>query len=48
MAFTALTPGAIKAYYTSLRPIRAGLEFLVMVTLGTLAGVESGLLLHAG
>jgi VIT1/CCC1 family predicted Fe2+/Mn2+ transporter len=47
-ALTALALGAIKARYTHQSPVRAGLEFLVVVTLGTLAGVGLGLLLHAG
>jgi vacuolar iron transporter family protein len=47
-ALTALTLGVIKARYTRQGPVRAGLEFLVIVTLGTLAGVGLGLLLHAG
>jgi vacuolar iron transporter family protein len=47
-ALTALGLGAIKARYTHQNPVRAGLEFLVVVTLGTLAGVGLGLLLHAG
>ena len=47
-ALIALVLGAIKARYTSQSPVRAGLEFLVVVTLGTLAGVGLGLLLHAG
>jgi FtsH-binding integral membrane protein len=45
-ALTALLLGAVKACYTQQGPIRAGLEFLVVVTLGTLAGVGLGLLLH--
>jgi VIT1/CCC1 family predicted Fe2+/Mn2+ transporter len=47
-ALTALALGAIKARYTRQGPVRAGIEFLVIVTLGTLAGVGLGLLLHAG
>ena len=47
-ALTALVLGAIKARYTQQRALRAGLEFLVVVTLGTLVGVGLGLLLHAG
>jgi vacuolar iron transporter family protein len=47
-ALTALALGAIKARYTRQGPVRAGLEFLVVVTLGTLAGVGLGLLLHGG
>lgn len=45
-ALTALTLGAIKARYTPKGPVRAGLEFLVIVTVGTLAGFAIGLLLH--
>jgi VIT1/CCC1 family predicted Fe2+/Mn2+ transporter len=47
-ALTAMTLGTIKARYTRQGPLRAGLEFLVIVTIGTLAGVGVGLLLHAG
>ncbi|MBV9615047.1 MAG: VIT1/CCC1 transporter family protein [Ktedonobacteraceae bacterium] len=47
-ALTALTLGTIKARYTHQGPLRAGLEFLIIVTVGTLAGVGVGLLLHAG
>jgi len=47
-ALTAMVLGAIKARYTHQGPVRAGLEFLVVVTAGTLAGVGLGLLLHAG
>lgn len=46
-ALTALLLGALKARYTRKGPLRAGLEFLVIVTLGTLAGVAVGLILHA-
>ena len=48
---TALTPvvlGAVKARSTRQSPVWAGLEFLVVVTLGTAAGVGLGLLLHGG
>ncbi|MHB8599280.1 MAG: VIT1/CCC1 transporter family protein [Ktedonobacteraceae bacterium] len=45
-AITALVLGAIKARYTHKSPVRAGIEFLVVVTVGTLAGVGAGLLLH--
>ena len=45
-AITALVLGAIKARYTGKDPLRSGLEFLVIVTLGTLAGVVVGFLLH--
>ena len=47
-AVTALVLGAVKARYTPKSPVRAGLEFLAIVTVGTLAGVGIGLLLHAG
>jgi VIT1/CCC1 family predicted Fe2+/Mn2+ transporter len=45
-ALTAITLGAIKARYTQKGPFRSGLEFLVIVSIGTLAGVIIGLLLH--
>src|SRR2546421_7553157 len=45
-ALTALALGAIKARYTRQGPVRAGLEFLVIVTIGTLAGFGIGLILH--
>jgi VIT1/CCC1 family predicted Fe2+/Mn2+ transporter len=47
-AITALILGAIKSRYTHQSAIRAGLEFLAIVTIGTLAGVAVGLLLHGG
>ncbi len=47
-ALTALTLGAVKARYTRKGPVRSGLEFLVVVTVGTMAGVGLGLVLHAG
>jgi VIT1/CCC1 family predicted Fe2+/Mn2+ transporter len=47
-ALTALVLGAVKAHYTRQNPVWAGLEFLAVVTLGTLAGVGIGLLLHGG
>jgi VIT1/CCC1 family predicted Fe2+/Mn2+ transporter len=47
-ALTALGLGAMKARYTRQGPVQAGLEFLVVVTAGTLAGVGLGLLLHGG
>ena len=47
-ALTALALGAIKARYTRQGALRAGLEFLAIVTIGMLAGVLVGLLLHAG
>jgi len=45
-ALTAVVLGAIKARYTHQNPLWAGLEFLIIVTLGTAAGVGLGLLLH--
>lgn len=47
-ALTAVVLGAIKARYTHQGMVWASLEFLVVVTLGTLAGVGLGLLLHGG
>ncbi|HMA36281.1 MAG TPA: VIT1/CCC1 transporter family protein [Chloroflexia bacterium] len=47
-AGTALTLGAIKARYTHKGPWRSGLEFLGVVTVGTLAGIGIGWLLHGG
>ncbi len=47
-ALSAMVLGAIKARYTHQGPVRAGFEFLVVVTIGTLAGVGIGLLLHGG
>ncbi len=44
-ALTALLLGAIKSRYTRKGPLRAGLEFLIVVTIGTLAGVLIGLIL---
>ncbi len=38
--------GTVKARYAHKGPIRAGLEFLAIVTLGTLARVGISLLLH--
>ncbi|HEY0757421.1 MAG TPA: VIT1/CCC1 transporter family protein [Ktedonobacteraceae bacterium] len=45
-ALTAFALGTIKARYTHKGAIRAGLEFLILVTLGTLAGVGFSFLLH--
>src|SRR6266581_7657525 len=45
-ALTALALGAIKSRYTPQSSMRAGLEFLAVVTVGTLAGVGVGWLLH--
>jgi VIT1/CCC1 family predicted Fe2+/Mn2+ transporter len=47
-ALTAIALGAIKSRYTPQSAVRAGLEFLAIVTVGTLAGVGVGLLLHGG
>ncbi len=47
-ALTALVLGAVKARYTHKGPIQAGLEFLAVVTIGTLAGIGIGFLLHGG
>ncbi len=44
-ALTAMSLGAVKARYTRKGPVRAGLEFLVIVTIGTAAGIGLGLLL---
>lgn len=46
-AITSLVLGAVKARYTHKGPVRAGFEFLGVVTVGTLAGVLIGTLLHA-
>lgn len=45
-ALTALVLGAVKARYTRKGPLRAGLEFLAVVTIGMLAGVGIGLILQ--
>jgi VIT1/CCC1 family predicted Fe2+/Mn2+ transporter len=45
-ALTALILGAVKSRYTHKGPLRAGVEFLVVVTVGMLAGVLIGLLLN--
>jgi VIT1/CCC1 family predicted Fe2+/Mn2+ transporter len=42
-ALTALALGGVKARYTRRSPVRAGLEFLLVVTLGMLAGLGIGL-----
>jgi len=46
-ALTALGLGAIKARYSLKGPVRNGLEFLAIVTAGTIAGAVIGLALHA-
>jgi hypothetical protein len=45
-AITALLLGGLKARYSLKGPVRNGLEFLAVVTAGTLAGVAIGLVLH--
>lgn len=45
-ALTALILGAIKSRYTHKGPLRAGLEFLIVVTIGSLVGVVIGLILN--
>lgn len=46
-ALTALGLGALKARYSLKGPLRNGIEFLAIVTVGTLAGVAIGAALHA-
>ena len=46
-AVTALVLGALKARYSLKSPLRNGIEFLAVVTAGTVAGVAIGLVLHA-
>lgn len=46
-ALTAVVFGGLKARYTLKGPVRSGLEFLVIVTLGSIAGVLVGIVLHA-
>ena len=46
-ALTALGLGALKARYSLKGPLRNGLEFLAIVTAGTVAGVAIGAALHA-
>ena len=46
-AITALALGALKARYSLKGPVRNGLEFLAVVTAGTIAGAGIGLALHA-
>ena len=46
-AVTALGLGALKARYSLKGPVRNGLEFLAVVTTGTLAGFAIGAVLHA-
>lgn len=44
-AITALLLGALKARYSLKTPLRNGLEFLAIVTIGTVAGTAIGMLL---
>jgi VIT1/CCC1 family predicted Fe2+/Mn2+ transporter len=44
---TVLTFGAVKARYTSKGALRSSLEFLIIVTAGSIAGVLVGHLLHS-
>ncbi len=46
-ALTALALGAVKARYSLKGPLRNGLEFLAIVTAGTIAGAIIGVALHA-
>jgi VIT1/CCC1 family predicted Fe2+/Mn2+ transporter len=46
-ALVAFALGTLKARYTSKGPLRCSLEFLAIVTVGTVAGVFTGALLHA-
>ena len=46
-AVVALILGALKSRYTLKGPLRSSLEFLVIVTIGTLAGIGIGVLAHA-
>jgi len=46
-ALTALSLGAIKARYSLKGPVRNGIEFLAIVTAGTIAGAIIGVALHA-
>lgn len=46
-ALVALGLGVLKARYTLKGPVRSALEFLAIVTAGTVAGVALGVLLHA-
>jgi VIT1/CCC1 family predicted Fe2+/Mn2+ transporter len=46
-ALVAFELGLFKARYTIRGPVRSALEFLAIVTVGTLAGIVLGMLLHA-
>ncbi len=45
-ALTAILFGALKAQYTLKSPLRSGIEFFLIVTVGTLAGIAAGAILH--
>ncbi len=45
-ALTALVLGGVKARYTLKGPVRAALEFLAIVSIGTLVGIGIGIILH--
>lgn len=46
-ALTAVLFGGLKARYTLKSPLRSSLEFLTIVTLGSIAGIVVGAILHA-
>jgi VIT1/CCC1 family predicted Fe2+/Mn2+ transporter len=46
-ALVAIVLGSLKSRYTLKGPLRSGLEFLAIVTIGTVAGISIGLLVHA-
>jgi len=46
-ALTALVFGALKSRYTLRSPQRSALQFLIVVTIGTVVGAGLGLALHA-
>jgi vacuolar iron transporter family protein len=46
-AIAAIVLGSLKARYTLKGPWRSALEFLAIVTIGTVAGIVFGLLVHA-
>jgi VIT1/CCC1 family predicted Fe2+/Mn2+ transporter len=46
-ALVAVVLGSLKSRYTLKGPLRSGLEFLVIVTIGTVAGIGIGLVVHA-
>jgi VIT1/CCC1 family predicted Fe2+/Mn2+ transporter len=46
-AVAAIVLGSLKARYTLKGPWRSALEFLAIVTIGTIAGILFGVLVHA-